>query len=229
MQLFSMNSKLFFLGGLFLSSASLNASIITFEYGGHGYAIQTVGATWEDANTAAQAMTGGTGGIPTGWGDAHLVIIDGKGGVDGKAESEKLKEMALSAGITTTAPDGGGAIYTWMGLHQTDTTGYSDDSWEWVDGRAYDFYTDYDGWGYAEDQDGKMHYEPDDFDGDENGQQDYAALGVSAWPYGEAGEWNDVDGSNQLAYIVEFDTVPEPSSVALLGLGGLALLLRRRK
>ena len=44
---------------------------------------------------------------------------------------------------------------------------------------------------------------------------------------------NNADGSGAVPFDarfeVKFDTVPEPSSTALLGLGGLALILRRRK
>jgi hypothetical protein len=49
--------------------------------------------------------------------------------------------------------------------------------------------------------------EPDDYDG----RQDAAAIGLAKWPaaqgveLGVAGEWNDIDETNTLYYIIEFD------------------------
>ncbi|MBK1854891.1 PEP-CTERM sorting domain-containing protein [Verrucomicrobiaceae bacterium 5K15] len=40
---------------------------------------------------------------------------------------------------------------------------------------------------------------------------------------------NEVNGTRGLTFYVQGTAVPEPSSAALLGLGGLALMLRRRK
>jgi hypothetical protein len=43
--------------------------------------------------------------------------------------------------------------------------------------------------------------------------------------------WNSISGGTGTGFIGGYvvETVPEPSSTALLGLGGLALMLRRRR
>ncbi len=52
--------------------------------------------------------------------------------------------------------------------------------------------------------------EPDNY----NGNQNFVAMGLQSWPVGSgnlgsASQWNDVNGSNSLAYVIEFP-VPEP-------------------
>ncbi|MCP5536457.1 MAG: DNRLRE domain-containing protein [Akkermansiaceae bacterium] len=49
--------------------------------------------------------------------------------------------------------------------------------------------------------------------------------------YGGTGQWgfDSKEGSGAAQLIIDYTPVPEPSSAALLGLGGLALILRRRK
>ena len=50
---------------------------------------------------------------------------------------------------------------------------------------------------------------------DNYNNQDYLALGIQNWPYGastgsgygDAGEWNDLRGTNLLYYVVEIDTL----------------------
>jgi hypothetical protein len=51
-------------------------------------------------------------------------------------------------------------------------------------------------------------------------------MGLANWPRGFAGEWNDVTPSDSLWSIMEFDAVPEPGSIGLIGLG-VALLSSR--
>lgn len=56
---------------------------------------------------------------------------------------------------------------------------------------------------------------------------------TGSWSMGTNGHFiqlsNSVAGSNGIEMTATFNAVPEPSSTALLGLGGLALILRRRK
>lgn len=55
---------------------------------------------------------------------------------------------------------------------------------------------------------GELGVEPDDF----GGKQDHLAMGLEGWPvgypgvgHGEAGQWNDLNGSNKLFFVVEFE------------------------
>ena len=61
-----------------------------------------------------------------------------------------------------------------------------------------------------------------------SGLQDAAGMGLANWPRGFAGEWNDVQPTDALWYVVEFDAVPEPVSLFLIPLA-LALLQRRSR
>jgi hypothetical protein len=60
--------------------------------------------------------------------------------------------------------------------------------------------------------------------------QDAAGIAVVDFPRGLAGQWNDVQASNALYYVVEFNALPEPSCIGLLlmGLLGLAAYRGRR-
>jgi len=31
-------------------------------------------------------------------------------------------------------------------------------------------------------------------------------MALSSWPYGSPGEWNDISGQNQLAYVIDLGT-----------------------
>lgn len=205
----------------------LTAATATFEYQGHGYLVDNVGVSWDVANATANAMLGGTGAVPAGWSNPHLVVINSAG------ENQAVLDGINGLGINTAAGDGGGGIYAWIGAHDVSSEG----NFEWVDGST--FWSggtngaavggQYENWGSY--NAGGVVNEPDDF----GGQQDHAAISTTGWPLmapGAAlpGEWNDVNGSNNfLAYVVEFDVVPEPSSVSLLVVAGLGVLGRRKR
>lgn len=169
-----------------LAKLSLNSFVAT-QYGastadthnGHTYLVFNEGKTFDEAKQAAEAVTTGS----------SLAIIDNA------EENQFLYELLDKAHATTTAQDGGGASYAWIGASDVAQEG----TWQWVDGQTMS----YTNWGS---KDGAQ--EPDNFDnshlgGNYTGQQDYAALALTDWPVGSAGQWNDVDGVNILAYIVE--------------------------
>jgi hypothetical protein len=56
--------------------------------------------------------------------------------------------------------------------------------------------------------------------------QDAGGIGILNWRRGNAGEWNDVRADNALYYVVEYNAVPEPASVALAAIGVCVLLCR---
>ena len=82
----------------------------------------------------------------------------------------------------------------------------------------------YSNWGTV----GGTQNEPDDAGG-----QDAAGIGMDPWPFpigvlGSAGQWNDINEANAMPFVVEFDVVPEPSTL-LLALTALSLLAIRRR
>lgn len=108
-------------------------------------------------------------------------------------------QLKPSAYRKTTASDGGGAPYVWLGGSDQESEG----DWIWQkSGQRISL--DLAEWGS-----GALGAEPDNFDGSQN----YLALGLTNWPlgsasgegFGDAGSWNDVKGSNRLFYLLEFD------------------------
>jgi hypothetical protein len=169
-----------------LSSSALADFQFTFD--GHTYEVITSGLTWTDASTAAQNRA-----------------IDGEAGnlarIDSEEENDEIFSQ-LSNNIdpsdfgNTSAPDGGGASYVWIGANDIQTEG----EWIWVDNGAQFWQGDntgsavdglYNNWGD----------EPDDFNG-----QDAAGIALNDWPLGVASQWNDVDTDNALYYIIEYAT-----------------------
>lgn len=175
-------SFIFLTSLLFLLSAGLvpahGGAVTAHEFGGHLYLIVDEPLTWVQADAEARAAAG------------HLAMIDTE------LENQFIYTHLLARGITTTASDGGGAKYAWLGGSDSVVEGV----WRWVDGSL--FSSGYTKWGQ-----GPGGNEPDNF----QGQQHYLAMGLQGWPVsnpgglGNASEWNDVQGGNTLAYIIEFD------------------------
>ena len=159
-------------------SAGSRTGKTVLRHGGHVYVVVPRPETWTRAARLARQAGG------------RLAIID-------SADENRFLFTRLTAlGIATRAPDGGGAVYVWLGASDAEKEG----DWKWVDGRRLaDGYTR---WGK-----GPLGKEPDNF----RGRQDYLALGLTGWPAGRPGglgspsQWNDLDGENHLAWVVEFD------------------------
>lgn len=136
------------------------------------------------------------------WLNARNCAINRGGGlaiIETQTEQDTIFHYLNQAGIinsNTTAPDGGGAAYVWLAGNDRSVEG----NWMWdvtnttniqfwqgarngnpVGGR-------YNNWGN----------EPDDYQG-----QDALGIALSSWPYGVAGEWNDVDETNNLYFLIE--------------------------
>jgi hypothetical protein len=178
----------------------------TFTYGGHSYTIITTPATW----TAARAVVGGRG--------EHLAFIDSA------AENTAIFNALVAAAVTTTAPDGGGARYAWIGGTDDPTavTAASEGNFYWSDGTRFwsggltgsAYGGRYANFGTVNSK------EPDNWN-----TQNFIAMGVTAWPNGAAAQWNDIAGANSLVYVSE--SVPEPGTFVLLGAGALVLVFSR--
>lgn len=135
----------------------------------------------------------------------HLVHIDSQ------AENDAIF-AAISAAVPTnsTASDGGGAVYVWIGGTET-----SEGNYAWVDSTTIPFWTggktgsapagQYANWGRGTVSSSGP--EPDNF----NSTQNRAAMAITAWPssgatkIGQPGQWNDIRDNNTLVYVIEFD------------------------
>lgn len=182
-----------FLGNHLTNAQCANSSnIYSFSYDGRTYEIVKENKTWTDAAACAVER----GGI--------LAEIN-----DVNEQNALFNELSSNAGITnsnTIAPDGGGGAYVWIGGNDLAIEG----NWVWDgnnDGTQAQFwmgtYTGspvgglYNNWGD----------EPDDYFG-----QDALGLSLNGWPLGFAGQWNDLNDSNALYFMIE-----HPSSLNVEG------------
>jgi hypothetical protein len=168
---------------LCLATGRFAVADFQFSFQGHRYDVVTAAATWADA--AAAARTRSVNGQP-----GYLVRID-------SAEENAEIARQLSARLpapdlsSTSASDGGGAAYVWIGANDLESEG----EWKWAD-NGDRFWQEgaavsgrFSNWAGA----------PDDLDA-----QDAAGLAVTDWSGGSAGQWNDLDTGNPLYYVVEY-------------------------
>ena len=163
----------------------ISSSIVPFTYNEKNYEIVKDNKTWVDASAFAVDRGG------------FLAEINNE------AEQNAIFIELGNASIiinNTVAPDGGGASYIWIGGNDIATEG----DWIWDgdnDQTGNQFWMGtlagapigglYNNWGD----------EPDDF----GSGQDGLGLAITDWPFGVAGQWNDVDDSNTLYFLIEFD------------------------
>ena len=164
-----------------------DSNVYSFEYDGKTYEVVQENKNW--VNAAACAVERG----------GFLAEIN-----DASEQSEIFSQLSSSAGITTgntIAPDGGRGAYVWIGGNDISVEG----NWIWDgnnDGTGTQFWMGtttgsavgglYNNWGF----------EPDNFENNQNG----LAISLNGWPFGSAGEWNDLAHSNTLYYLIEYST-----------------------
>jgi len=157
------------------------SNVVSFSNGAKNYEIIKENKTWTAARTCAIQRGG------------RLAVVESQ------FEQDSLFAFINRSGITsssTIAPDGGGAAYVWLGGNDRTTEGV----WVWdsFGSGTGQFWQGtrtgnavgglYNNWGN----------EPDNFN-----NQDALGLALTSWPFGVAGEWNDVDESNSLYFVVE--------------------------
>ncbi len=177
-----------------------NSNVYAFIHNGHYYNVIKEAKTW----TVAAACASSDGG--------YLVEINDQ------AEQTAVYNSIVASGIASNyspVGDGGGASYIWLGGNDKFTEG----SWFW-DGDnnliGSPFWTgqgaagagtgsvtnnQFNNWG------GKSTstiQEPDDF----GSNQDAAAMALGTWPFGIAGEWNDIAETNSIYYVIEYNSIP---------------------
>lgn len=154
------------------------------------YILVTTAKTWDQAEADAVAKGG------------HLVQINDK------VEND-LIFAKITGKVSTTATDGGGAKYVWIGGKETATEGtyeWSGGTTFWVGGGTGTAQNGlYQNWGRLTRPVGGP--EPDNF----GSTQNRAALALENWPagavtgqeIGQPGQWNDLNQANLLYYIIE--------------------------
>jgi hypothetical protein len=194
---------------LFVSLAFNIKADYSFSSNGKSYEIITTRYSW--TNAASNATTKG----------GYLVHIDSQ------TEQNTIYDAIVNgANISSTyvsITDGGGIAYIWIGANDKQSEG----TWNWDgnnDGTGDNFWN---GQGEAGDGQGsvvsgKFHNwggksqntfpnEPDNY----NSTQDASAIALAAWPYGTAGEWNDINETNQLYFIIEYDYSGKPGKASI--------------
>lgn len=178
-----------------------------FEFNGHTYQVVTTPLSWSAAKSGANNSTyNGVSG--------YLAVIDSE--AENAAIYNQLQANIGSGSFgSTTASDGGGSAYVWIGANDLSTEG----TWVW-DNTGTQFWSGnqsgsavggrYNNWGES----GGTRNEPDN-----TNQQDAAGIALQTWPnpnlnagfvLGTAGQWNDVDVTNTLYSVIEYDVASTP-------------------
>ena len=174
------------------------ANIFQFSYNSKNYEIVKELKTWTDAAACAIERVG------------YLVQID-----DQNEQDSIYDAIVNGAGISpayTSVSDGGGIAYIWIGATDKNTEG----TWLWDgnnDNSGTNFWNGqgaagvgggttvggaYINWGGSP----GTPNEPDDY----FFNQDAAGIALANWPYGTAGKWNDINITNSLYFIIEYNT-----------------------
>lgn len=163
------------------------ANIYSFNYNGKTYQVVKENKNWIGAAACAVEKGG--------------ILAE----INSQDEQDAVFAGLQSAGVSllnTTAPDGGGSSYIWIGGNDMAEEG----KWIWDgnnDGVGPQFWQGdfagssvgdlYENWGG----------EPDNY----NSNQNALGLALTDWIYGDAGEWNDLFQGNLLYFVIEYDSI----------------------
>lgn len=183
---------------LILLTIPLYSNAETFTHDGHTYELIQTARTWAEASADAQSRT-----------------INGASGyltrITSQAENTAIfNHVSTEINNGPTAPDGGNAVYVWLGASDSAT----EDRWIWNNGTHFwqgegtnngggPIGNHYNNWG--------GNVEPDDWITPNlapNGQ-DAAGMAIEkrSWPWGQNSQWNDIVIDNKLYYVVEYDAI----------------------
>ncbi|MBI3511803.1 MAG: T9SS type A sorting domain-containing protein [Bacteroidetes bacterium] len=184
---------------LFSQPCANTANIYSFSYNGKNYEVVKEVKNWTNASACAVSRGG------------YLVQIN-----DAGEQAAVYTAITFGAGVNSTyasVSDGGGIAYVWIGATDRNVEG----TWLWdgnYDNVGFNFWmgqgnagagggyavaSSYVNWGGTG---AGAANEPDNY----IGIQDCGAIGLATWPYGVAGEWNDISGANNLYYVIEYDS-----------------------
>lgn len=189
---------LFFINNKAIIAQCVNSNnVYAFEYEGKTYEVVKENKTWLEAAACAIERGG------------KLAEIN-----DANEQNKIQTELISNAGITpsnTVAPDGGGGAYVWLGGNDIASEG----TWVWdgdnsnngspfwnglgMNGSAVE--GSYENWGSPCPP--CPNFEPDNFSDNQNG----LGISLNGWPLGQSGQWNDIDHTNALYYIIEYSTI----------------------
>lgn len=194
------------------SQCASSANIYSFTHNGKSYEVIKELKNWNLAASCALARGG------------YLVEINDA------AEQTAVYNSIAAAGVAsnyTTVSSGGGIAYVWIGgtdqategtwLWNGDNTGTTTHFWTGEgaagNGGGSAVMSRYNNWGRT--SSGTIN-EPDDF----QNNQDGLGIALSSWPYGTAGQWNDIASSFSLYYIVEYDCAATSDTVTTSSCSG---------
>lgn len=151
--------------------------------------------------------------VPTGitWTDANTAATASGGylaSILSSDENDFVFSLVNDPSFFTGLSANGDRLGPWLGGVNAGS------GWSWTNGDPFSYSNWYPG-------------QPDGYGGGTQHNQYYAGSGIGkTWGDHPGGEISGFELPK--GYIVEFDAVPEPTSLAALGLGALALLRRRR-
>jgi hypothetical protein len=200
-------------------SVAAAAAPFVFVFNNHTYQFFDDNRTWISAANQAKSLS--VAGAP-----GYLVEIN-SAAENAEIFNRLTANVPAANFVNTRAPDGGNGAYVYIGhtdravegawLVDGDGDGVGPQFWQGTKtGNAVGGL--YQNWGVQAAQN-----EPDN-----SNNQDVAGISLNGWPLGPAGMWNDVQETNALFYLVEFNAVPEPSSVGALMLIGMISRRTRR-